>query len=552
MKVSLCQINTTVGDFDGNLKKVLDFIKKSKSQNADLIVFPELCISSYPPLDLLDRPAFLEKNEKILRMLCESVLETPVIVGSIIKNLNSTGRAIQNAALVIQNKKIIHVQAKRLLPTYDVFDEFRYFEAAQKSSVWNSPWGPIGFCVCEDSWFEELHQGRSIYHQDPAQDLKGVKLVINISASPFELNKHKKRYEMLQGFVRKTGAPLVYVNQVGANDEILFDGSSLVFSEKGEVIVEMPSFKEELSVIDVFESSTHQKYLEKNEIELLYRGLITGIKDYFYKTGFRKAVLGLSGGIDSSVVACLACQSLGPENVLGMCIPSQFTSSQSLKDAQDLAQNLGIEYRVHSLKFIFSALLLELKSAFGNAPQDVTEENIQARLRATMLMALANKRKALLLTTGNKSELAVGYCTTYGDMAGALAPLGDVYKTKVYMLAHYINSLAGSSLIPDSILTKPPTAELRASQTDEESLGPYAQLDSLLEAYIEGLKDEEGLIKLGFEESYIRKILNLVHQAEFKRYQAAPVLKVTSKAFGLGRRVLIGAARGALDGAAAK
>ncbi len=563
MRIALCQMNTVVGGFVHNVDKICDFLRRAAAEKAELAIFPELCLSSYPPLDLLDRPGFVAANAEALLSLQRQLNDIPnapetIVLGSIMGNPSPKGRAIYNAAVVLHKKETATFQPKRLLPTYDVFDEARYFEPGKETKTWDSPWGKIGLSVCEDAWFDDTRLGRHLYSADPAADLKGSAFVINISASPFEINKRKRRKELLAGFVKRIGAPLIYVNQVGANDEILFDGGSLVYSAAGEVIYEMPSFREGIAIIDFDPSNKATTVTEvaawqtgdtdkawdkmfigshkaEDDLELLHKALVTGIRDYFHKTGFKRAVIGLSGGIDSAVVACLAAEALGPRNVLGVSMPSQYSSSHSLADAEALARAIGCEYRVLSLKFLFTALLMELKPAFGGLPPDATEENIQARMRAVMLMSLANKRNGLVLTTGNKSELGVGYCTTYGDMAGALAPLGDVYKTLVYKLAEDINK--HNPWIPQSTLTKPPSAELRPNQTDQDSLPPYDVLDRLLEAHFEGLAEEAELVRAGFKVDVVKKILNLVRTSEFKRRQAAPALKVTSKAFGLGRRI---------------
>lgn len=568
VRIALCQINTAVGAFSKNLAKVKQFLEKAIEQKAELVVFPELCLSSYPPLDLLDRPDFISANEAAiadLQNLFQSLKNIPpfIVIGSIYKNPAPNGRALQNVALGFENGVLKIIQPKKLLPTYDVFDEARYFEPGKSGTsdatlIWATPFGKVGLSICEDLWFEQegsgVMEGRKLYPSDPADALKGVQLVVNISASPFEMNKSERRRQMASNFAKKVGAPVVYVNQVGANDEILFDGGSMILSAAGDTLFEMPKFVEDVAVVD-FDlekkvtvcgntTSSSVKVAPKNAAAVLFDGLVVGVRDYFKKTGFEKTVIGISGGLDSAVVACIAARALGPENVLGVAMPSLHTSTQSIDDAEALARNLGIKFTIHSLKFIFSALNMELKPSFAGAPPDVTEENMQARIRAVMLLALANKKKALVLTTGNKSELAVGYCTTYGDMAGALAPIGDVYKTKVYELARAINEISEARAtpikwIPEEIIKRPPTAELSPGQKDEDSLGPYSTLDRLLEAHFEGYAGETDLVKMGFEKKYVAKILKLIRISEFKRKQAAPVLKVTSKAFGLGRRMIV-------------
>jgi len=579
LKIALCQINTTIGAFEQNAGRALEFLKQAASENTEIAVFPELTLSSYPPLDLLDRSSLALTQEQALTDFTKKaadIEQSPrfIVLGAITRNPAASGRALQNSVLVLEKSpktkeyKIIHSQAKRLLPTYDVFDESRYFEPGQAPGLWNAPFGKVALSVCEDAWFDDPHGGRRIYREDPALALKGADFAINVSASPFEYNKITRRRQMISGFAGRIGAPMVYVNQVGANDEILFDGGSFVTGINGAISYEMPTFREGIAVVTLDPKSQyslveHKAYAltgegsalnwekmflvseaagrvaptttESAEIESIHRGLVVGIRDYFRKTGFKKAVLGLSGGIDSAVVASLAAEALGPRNVIGIAMPSQYSSSHSLADAEELAKKVGIEFRVHSLKFIFTAFLMELKPSFGGLAADATEENIQARLRGVMLMALANKRCGLLLTTGNKSELGVGFCTTYGDMAGALAPIGDLYKTKVYKLAEWINGLYG--WIPKSTLTKPPSAELRPNQTDQDTLPPYDVLDRILEMHFERSLDDAEIIAAGENAELVRKILHLVRTSEFKRRQAAPVLKITSKAFGLGRRI---------------
>lgn len=548
-------------------------LQQAASQQVDLIVFPELVISSYPPLDLLDLPWFWQSNQEALeRLLLQAAqLSHPpqlIVLGSLQQLAPAKAqKPIQNTAMVFEYQvklkayQLKLIQPKRLLPTYDVFDEVRYFEPGTQSKILNFQGLKIGITVCEDIWFDSTK-----YPTDPADDLKNLDFILNLSASPFELNKIEKRQQNLKNFIKKTQAPVVYVNQIGANDEILFDGSSAVYDRQAKVVLQLPAFNEGLAVFTYQKSSDHcgsnAQYfsLQQNKnnqalgwhsnhsalnqpnhsaIAIIYQGLVLGIRDYFNKTGFKKAVIGLSGGIDSAVTACLAVAALGAENVIGIAMPSQYSSGHSISDAEELAQKLKINFSVNSIKFLFSTFMLELKNLFQNAAADITEENLQARLRGVLLMAVANKKRGLVLTTGNKSELAVGYCTTYGDMAGALAPLGDLYKTRVYELARYINTSTDAPPIPQSTLEKPPSAELRPNQKDQDSLPDYAVLDQLLEGFFEQKKGSADLIAAGFSADLVQKILNLIKISEFKRRQAAPVLKVTSKAFGLGRRVPI-------------
>ncbi|MGE4233810.1 MAG: NAD+ synthase [Bacteriovoracia bacterium] len=558
MKISLCQINSRVGDFTKNTQKILDCSLKSVEYDAQIVVFPELAVSSYPPLDLLDSKQFIQKNEQALHGLIASFNGSlvpklkekkqslfAVVLGAITENTTKRGKALYNSAVVLEFKNEgffpIHIQNKRLLPTYDVFDEARYFEPGVKSNPWIFGDYKIGLTVCEDVWFGDQ------YDDDPAEDLKDCDFQINISASPFDVTKDEKRRVQLRRFAEITKSPMIYVNQVGANDEILFDGRSQVVSETGDELFSLPQFWEGLSVFDlksrkdvVSDPQFDPKSFIKDPQELIAKALTTGIKDYFQKTGFKTAVIGLSGGIDSAVVAALASHALGPTNVLGVGLPSQFSSSHSLADAEALAKNLGISFRVAPIKMAFSTTLMELKPLFGQFEQlqsDVTEENMQARLRALFLMAIANKKNSLVLATSNKSEIAVGYCTIYGDMAGALAPIGDLYKTEVYKLAQWIN-FNWNGPIPSSSITKPPSAELKPNQKDQDTLPDYAILDALLKMYLEQGALESELLER-FDSELVKNILRIVKSSEYKRRQAPPILKVSPKAFGIGRRVPI-------------
>ncbi len=635
LRITLAQINSRVGDFSGNLDKVKYCIERSHEEKSELIVFPELCLSSYPPLDLIESPSFRNANAKALSLLLEWIslkkFNLKVVIGSMMPNDANSGRAVHNAAVGIHQGKVGHIQRKQLLPTYSVFDEARYFEAGPAVSAEQSQWQTkfnseefnLGFSVCEDAWYCDLHEGRILYmaHQDPALALKGSDLCVNTSASPFELFKQDKRGDLLGGFAKRTGSPLIYVNAVGVNDELVFDGDSRIVGSQGESLLRLPSFEEVLSIVtfDFKTETLREECLEEikipkaslgksftkkslefrnpdpvgtpkkaaakfpaplvgvtplNEIhlQLLHDALVLGIRDYFHKTGFTKAVLGLSGGIDSAVVAALAARALGPENVTGISLPSKFSSSHSIADAQSLAKNLNIVHDSMPIKMVYTTALLELKrfsDVSTEAAMNLAQENLQARLRGLLLMGLSNQEGSLLLTTGNKSELAVGYCTIYGDMCGALAPLGDVYKTWVFELAHFINK--DSEVIPHSTLVKPPSAELKEGQTDQDSLPPYELLDPMLQAQIEWRWGKEELreellphlkslweksevpairgqahlqltLKQGHawfknEERLLDTVLNLIYKSEFKRRQAAPVVKVTPRAFGMGRRM---------------
>ena len=602
IKVSLAQMNNCVGAFSENALRILSFTKKAADEDADIIIFPELVLSSYPCLDLVDREDYRDAHQGALNSLITELgkiqKKTLVLLGVFLDSPEPRGRLLQNTALVIQNGKIAHRQGKQLLPTYDVFDEFRYFEPAKTGAYWGSPFGKLGVSVCEDAWYEDLHTGRILYDHDPAIALKGCDLAVNLSASPYVIGKQALRDKAISGFAKRVGAPLLYVNQVGANDEILFDGNSRILNGKGDKMIEGPSFVEGLLMTElnlekgtakdpkfflpedpVMEEITgwqnapallktygsvefsedpaftatkgrlsvveegHKQNLFKEvhgenpatkEIKLVARALETGIRDYFKKSGFKQAIVGLSGGIDSAVIATLAARALGPENVVGITMPSKYSSTHSIDDSETLARNLGIHFGLASIKFVNSALLMELRNHFRGLPEDETEENLQARLRGTIVMAVANKIKALVITTGNKSEMAVGYCTLYGDMCGALAPLGDLYKTKVYELARYLNT--EGAVIPESSLTKAPSAELRPNQTDQDNLPPYETLDAILEWHVEKGKGPDFITAQGFDAAIVKKVLRLVKISEFKRRQAAPVLKLTAKAFGIGRR----------------
>jgi len=536
MKIAISQINPIIGDIKGNTDKILSYISKAKKEDCELIIFPELSILGYPPRDLLLRNDLLKKVDEIIK---EKILPESKDIGILLgAPLCKDGR-IYNSALLFYHEKIFGYQHKTLLPSYDVFDETRYFKPANYRHPIIFKGVNLGITVCEDIWNDKDYWNRKIYEIDPLEELisQGAEIIINISASPYYYGKIKLRLDMLSYIAQKYKRPIVYVNQVGGNDELIFDGSSLVITEDGKIAWRGKSFEEDFGIVD-FENLSFVKDINfiKEDIEFIYKALVLGIKDYFLKLGFKKAVVGLSGGIDSSVTAVLAVSALGPENVLGVSMPSRYSSEGSIKDAEKLAKNLGIDFRIIPIERIFKSYL-ETFNPNGNPLMDLAEENLQARIRGNILMFISNREGYLVLTTGNKSELAVGYCTLYGDMAGGLAVIGDVPKMMVYELAKFINR--EREIIPQSVLTKVPSAELRPNQKDEDSLPPYPILDQILKAYIEDNLSIEEIVEKGFERSLVEEVIKKIDSAEYKRRQAPPVLKVTTKAFGMGRRMPI-------------
>jgi len=536
MKIAISQINPIIGDIKGNTDKILSYISKAKKEDCELIIFPELSILGYPPRDLLLRNDLLKKVDEIIK---EKILPESKDIGILLgAPLCKDGR-IYNSALLFYHEKIFGYQHKTLLPSYDVFDETRYFKPANYRHPIIFKGVNLGITVCEDIWNDKDYWNRKIYEIDPLEELisQGAEIIINISASPYYYGKIKLRLDMLSYIAQKYKRPIVYVNQVGGNDELIFDGSSLVITEDGKIAWRGKSFEEDFGIVD-FENLSFVKDINfiKEDIEFIYKALVLGIKDYFSKLGFKKAVVGLSGGIDSSVTAVLAVSALGPENVLGVSMPSRYSSEGSIKDAEKLAKNLGIDFRIIPIEMIFKSYL-ETFNPNGNPIMDLAEENLQARIRGNILMFISNREGYLVLTTGNKSELAVGYCTLYGDMAGGLAVIGDIPKMMVYELAKFINR--EREIIPQSVLTKVPSAELRPNQKDEDSLPPYIILDQILKAYIEDNLSIEEIVEKGFERSLVEEVIKKIDSAEYKRRQAPPVLKVTTKAFGMGRRMPI-------------
>ena len=541
MKIALAQIDTTIGDFAGNVALIVKYAESARDRGADLVVFPELALCGYPPRDLLEKPGFIERSQSELIRLARSLPPIPALVGYVRRSRANQGKQVANAAAWLEGGNVVEDYAKILLPFYDVFDESRYFEPGATVCVHDFGGFRVGITICEDVWNDKRFWTNRLYTRDPVEECvaAGANLLLNIASSPYNTEKIQLRYEMLQAIATKQGIPVAYVNHVGGNDQLLFDGSSLAFNARGELSAYARTFAQDLVIFDTSDGAKEIRPAPESEAQEIYQALCLGVRDYVQKCGFKKVLVGLSGGIDSSLVATLAADALTPQNVLGVGMPGPYSSPGSIRDAEALARNLGIEFRVIPITPLFESYLETLDPVFEAAPRDVTEENIQARIRGNILMALSNKFGSLLLTTGNKSELAVGYCTLYGDMAGGLAVIADVPKTTVYALARYINR--ATDRIPQACLEKPPSAELRPNQTDQDSLPPYEQLDPILRAYIEENRgaDEIAATLQHLDPSLVRRTVRMVNAAEYKRQQAPPTLKVTAKAFGMGRRIPI-------------
>jgi NAD+ synthase (glutamine-hydrolysing) len=536
MKIALAQFNPTIGDFEGNSTRILELAVQAKSGGADLAVFPELCLCGYPPQDLVERPAFIERNQTELAGLA-SKIALPSIVGYVGKTQDNTGKPVTNSAALIGDGKILFEQRKMLLPTYDVFDEARYFQPAATQSVFPLAAEKLGITICEDFWNDKSFWPERLYERDPVSEMagKGSTVLLNISSSPYTLRKRALRNDMLKAIASHRHLPVIYVNQVGGNDSLIFDGSSVAFSSDGTLAARAKSFEEDMVFFDTVTGKGDIRPPLENELEAVYRALVLGTRDYVCKCGFREAVIGLSGGIDSALVAKIAADALGPANVLGVAMPGPFSSESSLTDARLLAENLGIRFEVLPINDLYCDYRRTLEGTFAGKAVDATEENIQARIRGNLLMAISNKFGSLVLSTGNKSEMAVGYCTLYGDMAGGLAVISDVSKTMVYDLARLVNRAA--NVIPEQIIAKAPTAELRANQTDQDSLPPYDVLDAILKAYVEDLQSPAEIAeRCGIPLELVRSVTLSVDRNEYKRKQAPPGLKVTWKSFGVGRR----------------
>ena len=542
MKIALGQINPTVGDFSGNAAKMIDFSRRAQSEGAGLILFPELSVCGYPPRDLVERPSFVARNRETAGRVAEATRGIAVICGLVTPAKSDTGKSVMNSAALLQEGKIAFLQSKMLLPTYDVFDEMRNFAPAKSQELFSFCGNRMALTVCEDAWNDKLFWPKRLYVVDPIEALvrAGGNFVLNISASPFWIGKREVRRDMLASIARQHKVPVAMVNQVGGNDSLLFDGSSLVLNAEGKIVAQGRSFEEDLVYFDskTLTGDMHEQI--EGEEASVYSALVLGTRDYIRKCGFQKAIVGLSGGIDSALTAVIAADAVGPENVIGVGMPGPYSSAGSIDDARALAKNLGIRFELLSINGAVEAYQETLKDVFANQKEDVTEENIQSRARGTLLMALSNKFGAIVLSTGNKSELGVGYCTLYGDMVGGLAVISDVPKTLVYRLSRYVNSRR--PVIPQDTLKKPPSAELRPDQKDSDSLPPYEILDAVLEDYVEDAHTAERIAAdHGFDIEVVRRVLRMVDRAEYKRQQAAPGIKITPKAFGYGRRLPIAA-----------
>ncbi len=539
MKIALAQLNFHIGNFEGNLQKMLRAVEEAKTQGADLLCFAELATVGYPPRDFLEFEDFIELAEHSIQELAKAAEGIAIVVGSPSKNPDPEGKDLYNSVYFLAEGAVRYVQHKALLPTYDIFDEYRYFEPASEWRVIEYKGKRIALTVCEDLW--NLGNENPLYTVCPMDEMMPDKpdLILNVSASPFNYNQSRERIRVVKANVERYGIPIFYVNHCGAQTEIIFDGGSLAVSPDNKVYDEMPYFQEMVRTyeLDKVVAGGQDNEQPKEKMQLMHDGLVTGIRDYFGKLGFQRAILGLSGGIDSALVAVLACRALGPENVRLLLMPSQFSSDHSVHDARQLAENLGAQYDIIPIEGIYNGYMEALRPHFWAQEFDIAEENLQSRARGNLLMAMSNKFGHILLNTSNKSEVAVGYGTLYGDMCGGLSVIGDLYKTEVFEMARFINK--EEEVIPENILTKPPSAELKPDQKDTDSLPPYEGLDEILFQYIEKRKSPQDIIEMGFDEQLVRRVLKLVNINEFKRHQMAPVLRVSQKAFGMGRRMPI-------------
>ncbi|HVR27395.1 MAG TPA: NAD+ synthase [Candidatus Polarisedimenticolia bacterium] len=542
VKIALGQINPTVGDFSGNAAKIIEFSRHAQAGGAELILFPELSVCGYPPRDLVERPSFVARNREAVEQIASATRGIAVICGLVTPAESETGKSVMNSAALLQDGKIAFLQSKMLLPTYDVFDEMRNFAPAKSQHLFSFGGSRVALTICEDAWNDKLFWPKRLYVVDPIEALvrAGGNLILNISASPFWIGKREVRRDMLASIARQYKIPVAMVNQIGGNDSLLFDGSSIVLNAEGNVIAQARSFQEDLICFDSKSLTGDVHDQIEGEEASVCSALVLGTRDYIHKCGFQKAIVGLSGGIDSALTAVIAAGAVGPENVIGVGMPGPYSSPGSIEDARTLANNLGIRFELLSINRAVEAYRETLKEVFANQKEDVTEENIQSRARGTLLMALSNKFGAIVLSTGNKSELGVGYCTLYGDMVGGLAVISDLPKTLVYRLSHFVNSRR--PVIPEATLEKPPSAELRPDQKDSDSLPPYEILDAVLEDYVEDAHSVERIAAdRGFDIEVVRRVVRMVDRAEYKRQQSAPGIKISAKAFGYGRRLPIAA-----------
>jgi NAD+ synthase (glutamine-hydrolysing) len=540
MRIALGQINPTVGDLTGNVARMSTFARDAASRGAGVIVFPELSVTGYPPRDLVEKPSFLVRSEEAVQQLAADTATLPITIlaGYVGHSRLATGKCATNSVAVIRQGQVVFRQTKILLPTYDVFDESRYFVPAERQDIFSDAGERLAIAICEDAWNDKQFWPRPLYTRDPVEDLisAGGSILIIPNASPWNIGKRALRHDMWAAAARRHRVPVIAVNQVGGNDSLLFDGASLAFNAEGEVIASASSFSEDLVIVDTSsgQGDIHANY--DNETEAVYEALVLGTRDYIRKCGFSRVLIGFSGGIDSSLTAAIAVEAVGRENVTGVGMPGPFSSDHSVSDARDMARNLGVRFELISISDAYCEMIKTLGPVFAGAAPDVTEENIQSRLRGLTLMALSNKWGALVLTTGNKSEIAVGYCTLYGDMCGGLAVISDIPKTMVYDLSRVANQRLNHA-IPENVFVKPPSAELRADQKDTDSLPPYDTLDAILRAYIEEFKAPLQIAnELHLPLALVKDIALKVDRNEYKRQQAAPGLKVTTKAFGIGRR----------------
>ncbi len=539
MKIALVQINPVIGDFDYNCRKIKSWSEKAKDRGCELVIFPELTISGYPPQDLLERASFIEAHDAAVAQLLSDLPDLDVMFGCFEKREGLNGKKLYNSAVVARNGRIIFRARKQLLPAYDVFDETRYFEPGPISEIYQLKGLNFGVTVCEDVWSDQVME----YHTEPVDQLfalaaakgQSIDAIINISASPFQRNKEEIRKSIFKKIIGRCSVPFLYCNQVGGQDSLLFDGRSLIMDKTGSVVAQALGFQEDMIIVDsrTWQGDLHGT-LQVSEQEAVYQGLVMGVADYVRKCHFSSVVLGLSGGIDSALTAAIAVDALGPENVLGVALPSPYSSDDSMEDAKKLAENLGCRFEVLPISELFACFRQSLEPLFAGREEDLTEQNLQARIRGNLLMALSNKFGHLLLTTGNKSEMAVGYCTLYGDMSGGLAVISDVPKQLVYQLARYVNR--SKEVIPARIISKAPSAELKPDQTDQDDLPAYEVLDQVLELHLEEGEGWSEIVARGFEEQLVKDILRRIRLNEYKRKQAPMGLKVTSKAFGFGRR----------------